>query len=56
MDQMGMPSAGDMAKIGEATTGFVETIRRLFPGITVKSLQRGESYTARKILDDCELI
>lgn len=56
MDQFEIPSAGDIAKVGEAATGFVETIRKLFPGITVKSLQRGESYTTKKMLDDCKLI
>lgn len=52
MDENGIPSAQDIAAVGNATTGFIGAFRRLLPGISMRSLQKAESKTTDLILED----
>lgn len=56
MDNIGMPNVSDIAKVGEATTGFVGAVNRLLPGISLRSIQKANSKTTKLILSDLKRI
>lgn len=56
MDNIGMPNVSDIAKVGEATTGFIGAVNRLLPGISLRSIQKANSKTTKLILSDLKRI
>ena len=56
MEGIGIPDPNGIAKIGEATTGFIGAVNRFFPGISLRSFQKANSRTTDLILEDLEKI